>query len=96
MARNKTVRKAIETHCELIKNASDRVHDLEFCPENVPKWIKKTPEYWSSFAHGCNTILETILHDSNSYRGFCYIAKNGEQFIPLDHPEFAEWRRQYF
>lgn len=60
--------------------------------------------YWVGLIGGINFMLEEALRQNNCYHGYTYqcrnviVLDNGQEFRPMcgtDHPEFAEWRREY-
>lgn len=98
-----------DRHQALIEHVTEVLRVKRTVPlENQANYIKEKPEeYWIGLADGYNGLLESALHESKCYAGFCVIGATkvrvegteSEYYYPSigwDHPEYAGWRRQYY
>lgn len=81
----------------------------QYPEENLAYWARgKGDDYWRGLAEGINTMLERVLFEHKCYAGFNYQRATPNKimgldgtislhydYLTLDHPEFAEWRRRY-
>lgn len=98
----KIMRLAIEQYAEALAHTEELIRVKATVPvENQADHVRNgTPELWIARLEGQSVMLEHLLHRSNCYHGFFYVTERKRQdetryAIGTDHPDFAEWRRDY-
>lgn len=105
--RKHSTKRALEAVQQLdqdLKHVESVLRAKQLPIENQADWVKNhSEEYWLGWIHAKLGACETILHNERSYYGFGYVDQNGNMLdwfgkykMVTDHPEYRNWRVEYY